>query len=808
MDSLLQDIRHAFRRLGRSPGFTGLVALVLALGIGGTAITFSVVDAVLLRPLDFPHSGELVRVFSLWEQGVMGTASPPDFEDWRAQNRSFTELAAMNEGSFALTGDGPAEQIPGSQVTGGFFAVMGVRPLLGRVMTPGDDAFDGPKVAVLSYTLWRRRFGGDSSAVGRPVRLDGETYTVLGVMPPGFTYPSRSELWLPQRFSAADLSTQRGAHYLDVIGRLRPGVTLAAAGRDMRRIAANLTQAYPRSNAHSGAAVTSLRDAMVGDVRAPLLILLGAVAVVLLIACTNVAGLLVVRGIGREREIAIRTALGAGRRRVMRTLLVESVALAVLGGLAGTLLTVWGTDLIARLGGLGIPLLGETRVDPGVLAFTGILTLATALLFGLLPAWQTTTGGGLAARLHAEGRGTTGGRLRTRNGLVVAQTALAVLLLVGAGLLIRSFARLQRVDPGFDPRHVLTFGISLPDAAYPKPQQSALFYQDLLQRLEALPGVQSAGAVFGLPLTGFGYSISLFELDGRVLAQEEQERLSLQIRVVTPDYFSAMGIRVRRGRGIAATDRPGSPPVIVINEAAARAVWPGQDPLGHRVFVGTRLGLGGDRVGGEVVGVIGDLKERGLGRSSLPTIYLAHAQAPVGFMGVAIRSTGDPESLVAPARAVLTAVDPDVPMFRLRTMRQLVDADVAQPKAYTLLLTIFALVAITLASVGLYGVLSQSVAQRGRELGVRIALGASARDVVALVLRQGVMLAGAGVALGLLTAMAATRALRSLLFGVGTQDPVTFALVGGGLFLVAVTASLVPARRATRVDPMEALRTE
>jgi predicted permease len=398
--------------------------------------------------------------------------------------------------------------------------------------------------------------------------------------------------------------------------------------------------------------------------------------------------------------------------------------------------------------------------------------------------------------------------LRVRNMLVVAQTALAVLLLIGAGLLIKSFARLQRVDPGFDPQHVLTFGVSLPDAAYPKPEQSALFYQRLNERLAALPGVRSAGAVFGLPLTGFGYSISLFELDGRLLSQEEQNQRSVQVRVVTPDYFRAMGIRIRRGRGITPSDRPGAPPVIVVNEAAAHYVWPGQDPLGHRLIVGTRLGLGGDRVGGEVVGVIGDIRERSLAQPARPTMFLAHTQFPTGFMGVAIRTTGDPLALAEPARAALAATDPNVPLFRLRSMQQLVDANVAQPKAYTLLLTIFALVAITLAGVGLYGVLSQSVVQRGRELGVRMALGASARDVVALVLGQGVQLAAAGVALGLVTALAATRAMQSLLFGVRAQDPVTFVVVGGGLFLVALFASLLPARRATRVDPMEALRAE
>jgi putative ABC transport system permease protein len=807
MDPFLQDIRYAARRLARSPGFTAIVAFVLALGIGGTAITFGVVDAVLLRPLAFPRSNELVRVFSTWERGQT-SASPLDFRDWRAMNRSFTELAALNEGYFALTNEGPAEQISGSEVTGGFFNVMGVQPLLGHALTPANDAFDGPKVALLSYTLWRRRFGGDSTIVGRSVRLDGLTYAILGVMPAGFDYPGGSELWLPLRFSAEELSTQRGSHYLDVVGRLKPGVTIEAADRDIRRIAANLSLAYPRTNAHSSASVTSLRDALVGEVRAPLLILLVAVGVVLLIACSNVAGLLVVRGIGREREIAIRTALGAGRGRLMRGLLIESLALAVLGGLGGTLLAVWGSDVVARMHAVTIPLLGETRVDPGVLAFTGGITLLTALLFGLLPAWQAATSGGLAARLHMEGRGTTGSRLRTRNALVVAQTALAVLLLVGAGLLVRSFVRLQGVDPGFDSRHVLTFGVSLPDASFPKPEQSALFYEQLTERLAAIPGVTSAGAVFGLPLTEFGYSISAYELDGRKLSQEEQDALSVQIRVVTPDYFRAMGIPIRQGRGIAPSDRRGTPPVIVVNETAARRIWPGQDPLGHRLLVGTRLGMGGDRAGGEVVGVIGDLHERSLALPGRPTMFLAHAQFPTSFMGVAIRTTGDPLALSQAAHAALTATDPNVPLFRLRSMQQLVDANIAKPRAYTVLLGVFALVAITLAGVGLYGVLSQSVAQRGRELGVRMALGASAHDVVALVLRQGVRLAAAGVTLGLVAAIAATRAMQSLLFGVRAQDPTTFAAVGCGLFVLVLLASLLPARRATRMDPMDALRTE
>jgi putative ABC transport system permease protein len=808
MDTLLQDIRYALRRLAQSPGFTALVVVVLALGIGGTATAFGVVDAVLLRPLAFPKAHELVRVFSTQGDNSQWTASPPDFRDWESQNRSFTHLAATNSGSFALTGDGPAEQIPGAQVTGDLFNVLGVRPMLGRTLSPSDDDFGGPDVAMLSAALWRRRFGGDSTVLGRQVRLDGGSYTVIGVMPAGFTYPDGAQLWLPLRFSPQDMATQRGAHYLDVVGRLRPGGDLSAAAEDIHDLAAHLAQAYPRSNAKWGATVTSLRDALVGDVRAPLLILLAAVGIVLLIACTNVAGLLMVRGIAREREVAIRTALGAGRGRLVRALFTESTALAVLGGVAGTLLALWGTALVARLTGVSIPLLGETRLDGAVLGFIGGVTLVTVLLFGLFPAWQTATQVGVASRLQAEGRGSTGARLRARNTLVVAQTALAALLLVGAGLLVKSFARLQRVDPGFDPHRVLTFGVSLPSADYPRPAQSALFYQQLLERLEALPGVRSAGAVFGLPLTGFGYSISVSSVDGRTLSQDEQEAQSVQIRVVTPEYFATLGVPLRRGRSIDATDRPGSPAVIVVNETAASRLWPGQDPLGHHMLVGTSLGLGGDRAGGEVVGVIGDLKERGLARAASPTIYLAHAQFPTGFMSVAIRTTGDPLPLTEPARAALAATDPNVPWFRVRTMEQLVAGSVAQPRFYMLLLAVFALVAVSLAGVGLYGVLAQTVAQRGRELGVRMALGATARDVVRLVLRQSARLAAAGVVVGLLGGLAAARLLTSLLFGVQPRDPATFAVVGFGLFGVALVATFVPARRASRVDPMEALRTE
>ncbi|MFI5234922.1 MAG: ABC transporter permease [Gemmatimonadales bacterium] len=810
MDTLIQDLRHTWRSLTRAPGFTAVVVLVLALGIGGSAIIFGVVNAVLLRPLPYPDADRLVRAFAVFKLhgNGLGVASPSDFTDWRSRSHSFIELAASNSGTFALTGDGPAEQVPGVQVTGGFFNVTGVSPVLGRTITTLDDSIGGPNVAVLGAGLWQRRFGGDPRIVGRTIRLDGNAYQVIGVMPQGYDYPDASQIWLPQRFSAQDLATQRGAHYIDVTGRLRPGVTVAAADLDLRAISAQLATEYPRSNANQGATVTSLRDALVGNVRQPLLIVLAAVALVLLIACTNVAGLLVVRGLSREREIAVRAALGAGRGRLIQGLLTDSLVLALLGGAAGILLAAWGTALISRYAGSGIPFLPQVRVDGTVLAFAAAAALLTALLCGLLPAWQASSVAGLGARLKSEGRTSTGGRGRTRNALVVVQTALAMMLLVGAGLLYRSFEKLSHVDPGFSPDHVLTFGVSLPDAGYAKPGRSAAFADALTARLAALPGVQTVGAVFGLPLSGFSYGITPSTRDGQTLSDQEQEQLVVQVRIVTPDYFKTMGIAIRRGRGVTVTDRIGAPPVLIVNEAAAKLLWPGLDPLGHQLTIGTRFADPNVPPGGTVVGVIGDIRDRTLAKPGVPTIYLPHAQNPVGSLGFAIRTADDPLLLTKAVGRALQETDPEVPLFRLRTMDQAVANNVAQPRLYAALLIAFALVAITLAGIGLYGVLAQTVVQRTRELGVRVALGATARDVLGLVLGQGMRLAAFGVLLGLVGGLLASRALGSLLYDVAPADPMTFFVVAAGLLVVAVLASFIPARRAAVVHPMEALRYE
>jgi len=812
---MLQDLRYAFRQLAKRPGFTAVVTLVLALGIGGNTAIFGAVRAVLLRSLGFPDAGRLVRVVPAPADAPnadarLRTVSPPDFVDWRTDNRSFAELAAMNEGGYALTGEGAAEQIGGASVTGGFFTVMAVRPLLGRGLTPSDDAQDGPRVAVLSYALWRRRFGADESVIGTTARFDGESYTVVGVMPPGFSYPDNSEVWLPLRFTARDLTTQRGAHYLDVVGRLQDGVTYEAANADVRQLTARLAAAYPRTNAGASARIVPLRDSLVGDVRPAMLILLGAVGLVLLVACTNVASLMLVRGLARQRELAIRTALGAARGRLVRGLLVESLVLAALGGLAGVLLAVWGTSLIAHLRSADIPFLSQTKVDGMVLAFAAAVSLGTGLLFGAVPAWQASSGHGLEARLKDDARGTSAGRgkQRTRNALVVGELALALVLLAGAGLLMKSFLRLSEVGLGMDPHHVLSFEVALPDATYPEPHQSAEYFRALRERIDALPGVETAGAVFGLPLNGFSYVISSYSLDGRQLSDEEEDRLSVQIRVVTPGYFRALGIPLLQGRSIGEQDRADAPKVMVINEAAARLVWPGESPLGHRLTVGTRLGVSDTRAGGEVVGVVGDVREWGPAAPARPTIFLVHEQFPVGYMGVVVRSAGDPAALVEPIRRLLGPLDPDVPMSGVRTMDQRVAASMAQPRLYMLLLGIFAGVAVLLAAVGIYGLVAQTVEQRTREFGVRLALGAERRDVVRLVIGQAGVLTAVGVGLGLMGAVTGGRILSSLLFEVRPADPTTLVVVAAGIALVALVTSYLPARRAARVEPAEALRGE
>lgn len=807
-----QDVKHAVRALRAKPGFTAVTVLTLAIGIGGNAAIFGAVNAVLLRPLPYPDADQIVRVFKTsikQPDGVAGTASPPDFTDWRRDNATFVEMAGVLEGSYALTGEGAAEQLPGAQVTGGFFAVMGVPALHGRTMSTADDAIGGANVVVLSHSLWTRRFGGDVAAIGRRVTLEGVSYEIVGVMPAGFSFPLQSQLWRPLRFTTRDLETQRGAHYVDVIGRIKHAVTIEQARADMRTIAARLAQQFPSTNRNSSASVHPLRDAVVGSVRQSMFVLLGAVGLVLLIVCVNVAGLVLVRAVGRGRELAVRTAMGASRLALIRSLLVESLLLGIAGGIGGLALASWATAAIASLDlSVGVPMLDQTRLDVTVVGFTLGVSVLAAVLFGTMPAWQASSIPDVAGRIREEAGSTSADprRRRMRSALVVAETMLAVVLLVGAGLLTRSFSKLLSVDLGLDTDGVQTFSLSLPEARYATPRQRDEFMRDLLRRIDTLPGVESVGAAFDIPLAPFNYAITVSSLDGRRLSDEEQDRMTLQVRVVTPEFFSTLGMPVLRGRALTDGDRIGAEAVAVLSESAVTRLFAGADPMGHQVTLGTRLGQGGIPAGGSVVGIVRDVHDRGPALPARPTIYLAHGQFPIDYFSVAVKTRGEASALVEPLRRTVAAMNPDLPMFRVRTMDQIAATRVAQPRLYTVLIACFAFTAMLLAAIGLYGVLAYAVGQRTREIGIRLALGAGRGEVLRMVMSQAGTLVISGIAAGLVAAAFASRLLRAQLFEIAPGDTVTYVMVAAGLMLVSLLASFIPARRAARIDPITALR--
>jgi putative ABC transport system permease protein len=814
LEMLLQDMKHAVRTLLKRPAFAIITVLTLGIGIGANAAIFSAVRAVLFRPLPFPAPEEIVQIYSTTLRrptAIDGTASPPDYVDWRTQSAAFAEMAAISAGSIPWSGHGAAEQVSYALVTGGFFNVLRVAAAHGRTIGYEDDPIGAPDVVVISHDLWMRRFGGTVDTVGQVMILDGTPRRIVGVMPRGFSYPLSSELWLPFRFSERELTTQRGAHYLDVVARLKPGVSKDAAQSELSGVVRRLAQVYPRTNANNSVNVVLLHEALVGNVRPALLVLLGAVGFVLLIVCVNVASLTLTRAIGRTRELAVRAALGAGRARLINGLLVESVALAGAGGAAGLVMAWWAAQGIAALdAGLGIPLLDQTRVDGAVVGFTIAASALAALLFGMLPAWQASTTLDVARRIREDAGTLTSGRdrQRLRGGLIVAETALAVVLLVGAGLLMRSFARLVSVDLGIDTSRVQTFSVSLPQAKYGTPASRAAFMETLVMRLQQRPDVEAAGAIFGLPLTNFRYVISMSTLDGERLSDEEQDRRSLQVRVVTPDYFRSLGIPIVRGRTFTAADRLGTDTVVVINEAAARMLWPSGESLGHRFTLGTRLGQGGESAGGTIVGVARDVRDHGPAVPVRPTVYLLHAQFPMDSVTLVVKARQEPGTIVEPARALLAELDPDLPMFRVRTMDQFAANAVAQPRMYFTLLTLFAAAAVLLAAIGIYGVLMHAVTQRTREIGVRLALGANRSEVTQLVVRQAAGLALGGLTIGLGIAAAVSTLLRDLLFGIPPRDVLTYGGVAAALFTIALVASYLPARRAARIDPITALRYE
>jgi putative ABC transport system permease protein len=808
MSELLQDLRYALRTLRKAPGFAAIAMLTLALGIGSSTAIFSLVNATLLRELPYPDADRIVRVYETTPMG-RSTVSPPDFTDWRAEADAFAGMAAYHPSTYTLTGTGDARQVQGAQVTGDFFSVMAARPVAGRFLSGADAEPGAEDVVVLGEATWRTDFGGERSIVGRRITLDGEPYTVAGIAPAGFAYPRGTEIWTPRAFDADDLATQRGAHYLAVIGRLASSTTLERADAQVSSIADRLADAYPNTNRETSAEVVSLRDALVGDARETLFLLLGAVSLVLLIACANVANLLVARALRRRRDLALRQAVGASRARLTRLVLVESMVLSLGGGALGVFLAAWGTPLLARLRP-DDAFLQSATIDLRVLVVTVLVSLATGVLFGIFPALRLVPSRGLSQQLVGGGRGSsaTAEAHRARRILVTAEMTLAFVLLVGSGLLLRSFVALHGTDLGFATASRLTFSLATPDARYASPDQVAVYYDQVIERVAALPGVEELGATQALPLSGTSYGMSMHSIDGRVLESEEQDRLTSQLRVVRPGFFSALQIPVLRGRAIEATDRPGASDAVVLNETAARRIFGDADPLGRELRVGTSFGLGRGRAGGIVVGIVSDTKDRGADAEATPVIYLSHAQFPISNLQIVARTSRSPASLARSVRAAVASVDPNVPLFGLQSMEERFAESLAQPRFLLTLIGLFAGVALLLATIGLYGVIAYGVTERTREIGIRLALGARERDVMRMIVRGGGALAAVGIALGLAAAFAGGRLLSAQLHGVQPIDPLTMAGAVLVLLPVALLASWIPARRATRVDPAITLRAE
>ena len=805
MDHLRQDVLYALRRLVKAPAFTLVAVATLALGIGANSAIFSVVDGVLLKPLPYPEPDRLVGVYHVAD-GHRAVMSGPNFTDIAKSATTLEGAAAISTGRAILTGEGEPTRLPIAEVSAAFFSVLRVRPELGRPFAATENTPGSTHVVILSHALWQQRFGGDAGVIGRRIMLDGVAKEVVGVMPAGFAYPDGREAWMPIEYDNNFVSKQRASWYLDVIARLRPNVTPQQSAAEVETLGRGLARQYPDADSEIGMSTYPLLDALIGDVRRAVFVLLGAVGFVLLIACTNVANLLLARAAARGSEMAVRSALGANRSRLVRQLLTESVLLSLIGAGAGLLLAVWGVDLLVRLKPAGIPRLDNVHVDATVIAFTVAIAIVTGILFGLVPAFNATRG--LSDTLKDGGRGAVGARggSRVRAVLVMAELALAVMLLAGAGLLLRSFMKLEAVDPGFRIGPALTFDLTLPDARYKEDERQIAFFDQLLPRLRALPGVRGASAILGLPLSGLDIIIS-FQVQGRPPVPPSQQP-AMQVRVATPDYFPNIGIPLKRGRLFTDDDRAGTARVVLISETAARQFFPGENPIGRTITLGWGRGPGKPRAGGEVVGIVGDVKDGGLNEASQPQIYLPYRQWPVGSMTVVVTTAVPPLSLTDAVRSSVYALDGNLPVSNVSTLDAVVAKSISQQRFYMLLLTMFAAIALVLAAVGIFGVLSYAVSQRTREIGIRMALGAQGRSVVGLVVRQAMLLVAAGIAAGLALGLSLSQTMTRMLFGVTPTDPATFAGVAVLLASVALLASYLPAWRATRVDPIVALRSE
>ena len=808
IERLVQDLRYAARTFRRAPGFLLLAVLTIAVGVGANAAIFSIVNAVLLRPLPFAHPNELVLVTDSDRRTRQsnGDATPANFLDWQVRQHSFTGLSAFRQAGFALSGGDRPESVAGAIVNANFFDVLDVKPVLGRTFAAADEGPGAPRVAVLSDGLWRQRFGARPDAIGQTLRINDEPHTIVGVMPATIDYPDRSRAWIPSHWrvpddplaAATDPASQRNHGYFSVVARLKPAQTIDGAQADMDAVAATLERDFPVSNQFAGVQLMPLRTDLVSDVRQTVLLLFAAVGLLLLIATANVSGLLLARATARHQEMAVRIALGASRERILMQLLTESVVLAVLGGVAGVLLAMWLVGPLVAMSPADLAVAGAVTVDRSVLLFGLAVSTFAGLLFGLAPAHQLT-------RLDVHGDlkqgargGTSIGQRRLRAVLVAGEIAISLVLLVGAGLTIRSFAKVQQEPAGFNPDHVLTFGVSLPPARYPTPQQKAEFWQRAIEAVRQVPGVEIAGATSRLPLLPGNSTRGLTIRD-----LPPNSQASAHYRTASPDYFHAMGIPLLRGRVFEEADRENRPLVAVISASAAQRFWPNRNPIGERFSI--------NKPEITIVGVVGDVHAAALDRAPQPTVYVPYRQDAWPSMVFTLRFGALDErnaGLQAGIRDAIWQVDKDQPIGAILTMDEQLSKSLTRRRFSVTLLSAFGVVAVSLAAIGLYGVLAFIVAQRRREIGVRMALGAQPRDVIADVMGQGLKLAAYGVVAGIVLALAATRLLRSLLFGTSPTDVVTFVVVSTLLVVIAAAASLVPALRASRVDPLIALRDE
>ncbi|HEX7174993.1 MAG TPA: ABC transporter permease [Pyrinomonadaceae bacterium] len=804
VETFWQDIRYGVRSLLKQPGFAAVAVLTVALGVGANSTIFSFVNGVLLRPLPYREPGRLVLLDETApKRGVnaMGV-SFPNFEDWREQNRVFEDIAAYNAGSYTLVGDGEPEQMRGARVSSGLFEILGVAPTMGRTIRAEEDRPDNDTVVILGHGLWQSRFGANPEIVGRTISLNNRQHTVIGVMPPDFRFPEVADLWIPMALD--EQRWTRNDHGLDAVARLKPGVTLEQAQAEMAAIAARIEEQNPVTNEGLSVSVSGLHKGLVGDYRQALLILLGVVGFVMLIACVNVANLLLARASARQKEISIRAALGAGRWRIVRQLITESLVLGLAGGALGLVLAVWGLELLLAAIPIEFPFWMKFNLDWRVLTFTAGVSLLTGVVFGIAPALQASKVD-LNETLKEGGRSAAAGagHGRVRSLLVVAEVALSLVLLIGAGLMMRSFLRLQHVNPGLNPENVLTMTVSLPRAKYKEQEKRPAFFGQLLERTRALPGVEAAGAASNLPLSGSLWGRSL-TVEGRpVLSVGEAPMINYC--VITPDYFRSMGIPIMTGRDISETDAKDALKVTVIDERLAREYWPEESAVGKRVRFGPPES---NEPWFTVVGVAGEVRHERLDRQTRKTVYVSYQQIPEPQMTLTARTSSDPAALATAVRARVKELDPDQPVTNVRTMKEVVARSVWQPRLYAILFGVFAAVALVLASVGIYGVMSYAVSQRTHEIGIRMALGAQARDVLKMVLGQGLLLALIGIVIGLGAALALTRLMATLLYSVSASDPTTFAAIALLLMGVALLACYIPARRAMKVDPMVALRYE